>query len=478
MNKIYSIMALTALCLGFTACDEVEESLSQPQTNPQETIFNAQNLTVTPNSESLNLDAIAQAGEMARVGSFTVTDLPEACSMKMVMQLSKDAGFTDATSLDATVDEDGAIMIAPADLNRAYYISVTHNPIPGKAFVRFAASAVNGTEVIRIGGPDVYFGTGEISLVPLTPDILIEEGYYLAGTISDGTITKAVPFTHSANNVYDDPTFAIVFNISAEEAENGFEWYIVPESTVKAGAITGETGVYGPEMADDSEPSGTLVAGTADAYHMGVIYEQGPHMMKIDMHALTYEISLAIDQLYTPGNSNGWSQPASQILTTTDHINYTGFAHLNGEFKFTSQPNWDGVNYGTTGEPNELTTDGGAKNLTVDADALYWCVVDLPALHYTLTQIESVGCIGGFNGWGKQEALKPSADFLTWTGSVDMNQGDEWKFRFNDNWDINLGGTPDELVVNGGNLTCPATGTYVVTLDLNSVPYTCTVVKQ
>ena len=74
--------------------------------------------------------------------------------------------------------------------------------------------------------------------------------------------------------------------------------------------------------------------------------------------------------------------------------------------------------------------------------------------------------------------MTPSADYLTWTGEFALSAGDEWKFRANDGWDINLGGALDNLVSGGDNFKCTETGTYVITLNLKARPYTATVVKK
>ena len=89
-----------------------------------------------------------------------------------------------------------------------------------------------------------------------------------------------------------------------------------------------------------------------------------------------------------------------------------------------------------------------------------------------------IGLIGGFNSWGETAAMSPSQDFLTWTGEFALSEGDEFKFRANDNWNINLGGDVNNLLPDGSNLKAAETGTYVVTLYLASHPYTCTIVKK
>jgi hypothetical protein len=59
-----------------------------------------------------------------------------------------------------------------------------------------------------------------------------------------------------------------------------------------------------------------------------------------------------------------------------------------------------------------------------------------------------------------------------------MSAGDGWKFRANDDRAINLGGSLSNLTQGGDNIECSETGTYTITLDLSSLPYTATVVKQ
>jgi hypothetical protein len=165
------------------------------------------------------------------------------------------------------------------------------------------------------------------------------------------------------------------------------------------------------------------------------------------------------------------------MLYTSNYADYQGYAHLNGDFKFTNAPDWNHVNYGSAGE-GLLTTDGSAGNISAPADGLYWCQVNTAALTYSITQVTTYGVIGGFNSWGAQENLTPSADFLTWTGTVTIGAGDEWKFRANDNWDINLGGSLDNLTPGGDNIKTTEAGTYKITLDLSTLPYKATISKQ
>ena len=190
---------------------------------------------------------------------------------------------------------------------------------------------------------------------------------------------------------------------------------------------------------------------------------------------LTYKINYAFTQLNTPGPANGWSFDNNMLLTTTDYIHYNGYVYIQGEFKIAAG-SWS-VNWGVGASDGLLTPNGG--NIKVASDGLYYVEVNLNELTYKLTKIESLGVIGGFNGWASQSNLTPSADYKTWTGKVTFNDAkNEWKFRMNDNWAINLGGALDNLVSGGDNIVTNGAGTYTITLNLGKIPYSATVVKD
>ncbi len=55
-------------------------------------------------------------------------------------------------------------------------------------------------------------------------------------------------------------------------------------------------------------------------------------------------------------------------------------------------------------------------------------------------------------------------DVHTWYGVVSLTDG-EYKFRINDAWNFDLGGSIDALSPGGANLVSPGPGTYYVTLS-------------
>lgn len=80
-----------------------------------------------------------------------------------------------------------------------------------------------------------------------------------------------------------------------------------------------------------------------------------------------------------------------------------------------------------------------------------------------MLKIETVGIIGGFaaSGWGSDVVMTSADGGITWTADVTFAAGDEFKVRFNGNWDYNLGGGN---VLDGDNIKVAEAGTYTVTL--------------
>lgn len=200
---------------------------------------------------------------------------------------------------------------------------------------------------------------------------------------------------------------------------------------------------------------------------------------------MSLESSLPV--LYVPGNANGWNQEASMQLlgyeqdaATGEWVKYRGLTYLDGGFKFTVKPNWDGPNYGYKSE-GQLDTDGGADNLPLpDGEGLYWMEVDLKAMTYSAEKVTSFGLAGDFNGWNAgapAEFTEHSADFKTWTYTGELAAGG-YKIIVNgpshsNPWAVNYGGPADEVTFDGANL--PSTdGTHTVVLDLSVLPYTVT----
>lgn len=488
MKKIALFCSAALLALGFSSCEE-NPGLGIPQSNPQETIMSAGGITVNYGSaiqgNTLDLTDYATKnlidGEWDGTYSYSdipvielaLTDeqkeaIPAGTNVNFVMELATAEDFSDATQVPVVNGQ------VSAEVWDTYFREkLGKSPAAKDNYIRFIAYLTGDGQEVRVGGQDTYFAQKTLSVTPCPLDIKISEGYYLIGTCNNWQLNTLFPMKHSSASVYDDPVFTIAVEITEEQAAAGWWWKVASKEAVEA--VDWDKTICGPAINGDEALEGSIVDTDAQA---GCIKEAGNFILTVNMIDMTYKFE-KMSYLYTPGNSNGWNQGASQLLAyNADKGYFEGYAYLDGEFKFTNQPNWDGTNYGNSGTDGTLSTDGGAGNLNAPEAGLYYLTVNVDELTYTMVKIESYGAIGGFNGWGAQTEMTPSDNYLKWTGEVTFAAGDEWKFRANDNWDINLGGSVSNLVLNGSNLAAPGAGTYEVTLDLSALPYTCTYVAK
>lgn len=460
MNKIASMLSVMALSMGFVACENYDLPNPPAQSNPADAIFKAENLTIAPISvegeaaKVIDLKALNDANEPAAVAAVEVVDWPADYQLGMTMYVSKTEDMANAQPCSLTV-KDG-IAYAAADELQGAVAAVTADPREANFFTNFAATAdlvdaegkVLGS--VNIGSPEYRYAGFPLAIKPFPADYVIEDNYFLVNG------DNRIKLTHSSASPYDDPMFTTIVEITADQAAAGYEWTVVPESGK-------------PVMGGEGE-SGNLAEGTT-----GKVSLSGPVMFSFDMKAKTFNISNAYEFLYTPGNSNGWAQDASQVLFTTDYVNYNGFAYLSGEFKFDATLDW-GAPFGNSGVEGKLSTDPGAGNLVADPEGLYWCTANIVELTYAITPIQSVSVIGDGTpgGWDADtELTRDPNNFLIWSGEVDFTAG-EFKFRMNNGWDINLGGELGNLQPGAGNMAATP-GKHKVTLNLTTYPYTCTI---
>jgi hypothetical protein len=184
-------------------------------------------------------------------------------------------------------------------------------------------------------------------------------------------------------------------------------------------------------------------------------------------------------QLYVPGGHQGWNPAAAPVLYNRDFdMKYDGYVYMDAgnEFKITPEANWDS-DYGS-GEENDILVEKGG-NLSVSEAGFYRLLVDLSGspLTYSATKTEwrlSGGAAGGWDNF-----IPMTLDIATgkWTVTTTLTVG-AYKFRANDNWDINLGGDLGDLTYGGDDIPVSEAeaGEYTITLDLsNPVAYKATV---
>lgn len=495
MKKLTYLSALV-LAAGMTACSQYEEPNPQVPVTPEESILNVDGITVassqylaadeeTGELATVDLDAYSKLGYPIQFADVTVdeNEFPAGYKLYFKMWLADNENFANAQEVPCALNN-GVITSTAADLQTVYENMFGRKSDVKEVWVRYAGY-VDGENVsnIRLNGSDYYYAPQAFNMAPIPPDFVVEPAYYLLGTINDWSVANALQMNHSDKDVYDDPVFTYVVDL------NGGEWWwkVVPQSTYETGGwVDGDDAAFGVETNGDGALSGKLVGRTATedcgaGCLNGVV---GKYVLVINLEMMTYEFSPVYDFLYTPGDANGWSQPASaKLYPTADGVNYESWLPLKGNFKFSTQADWNGINYGAGAEAGTLSTDGGAGNLTV-ADEGYYCVrANLVSMTWEILYgpVQSWGLIGVNGAWGDSDdiVMTPDADGQVWKATVTFTSGTDFKFRANGAWDIqygNGGSNLDDLVCDGGsgNLSAPALGTYEVTLDLRQVPFHAT----
>ena len=176
-----------------------------------------------------------------------------------------------------------------------------------------------------------------------------------------------------------------------------------------------------------------------------------------------------------PGSSfNDWDPANSPFIrNTVDNANsmegYVYMANANNEWKFASQPNWDGPNYGAGANAGELDPSG--DNISSPM-GYYKMNVDLSANPITYTAVATEwGVIGSGTpgGWDNDTDLTYDAASQTWRGTIHFTAA-EIKFRANDDWAINYGLDDGETFLSEGaaNIAIDVEADYDITLDLSN----------
>lgn len=483
MKKAYLLGLLAFGAMGFTACDNYEEPNPQPQTNEQCPVLAADDVTVASSvteGTTVSLIELNDAGESLTLGRIALPAMPEGYAFAPVVEISGNGFSTSGTvpcSVVAAEVEEGQafdIVVNPDAFNAAYVGAVSKSPKAKTCEWRVKLPVNYGANSAGIvGGPDKYYGPYQLTVLPLPSDFVIEENYYLLGTANDWSVATAIKLDHTGDP-YDNPVWTGVFELNGD-----WWWKIIPESTFVTGNwVDAKDGAFGVTENGDTALKGMLVGRTdTEDCGAGNLKETGTYLLTINMEEGTYEFTLALPNLWVVGNHQGWSPATAPIIGTNNYQLYGGFMHLDGEFKFTAQPDWDPLNWG--GADGKLE-EHNSVNCGPIAAGFYCVRANIVDLTWKTVEVTSLGLIGSATaaGWDGQVNLTPSDDMLVWEGDVDLTEG-EYKFRASDDWDANLGGDLSNLTVDGANIVVKAkdAGHYHVRLDLTQWPYQATLTK-
>lgn len=199
-----------------------------------------------------------------------------------------------------------------------------------------------------------------------------------------------------------------------------------------------------------------------------------------------------LPKLAVPGNHQGWDPPTAPLLASSGfgETDFEGYVWLDGEFKFVERNaagtfEWGNTDYGDDGSFSGVLAEQNESNAIATA-GYYFVKANTTNLTYstTLTNWAVTGS-GTPNGWPDNGVVdydmvyNPSTK--KWEITLALSGGNEIKFRANDDWALNFGDTGADGSLNegGDNIAVPASGNYLIELDLsNPRAYTYTLTPQ
>jgi hypothetical protein len=183
-----------------------------------------------------------------------------------------------------------------------------------------------------------------------------------------------------------------------------------------------------------------------------------------------------VEASYPGSGLANWSPDKSpQVISTIENPEslegYVYMANDNNQWKFATQPNWDGPNYGDAGGG---VLDPGADNIN-SPKGFYKINADATALTYTVVA-QVWGVIGSAspNGWDDETPITYDPEAMKWRGSMHLT-AEEIKFRANHDWAFNYGSDAADgtLQAGGANIPIDLEADYSIELDF-STPNTYT----
>lgn len=450
--SLYISIALAGLFMG--SCSEDFKDWADPQTNPQEDAITIPGFTATA---AQAIDFASVTTDSVNTFSLSSAALPEGFTLGNARIELTPQGVENATktTVNTSLDGKGAVADLASVVESAYGKRPTARTFDAQVYVNAIKE-----------GQAVLIDAGKINLVMTPKAPFIDAAYYLVGdmfTTDDvngwNTISDKQKFKHSDKDVYEDPIFTITFETTKADQY----WKIIPKANVDAGNTDASAaGVVGPKVNGEDSMTDSLTNVDAKA---GKIAKAGKYKLTLNMMDYTYTFEeVKYDPfIYFIGATDGWKSSDQKLALVDDAKGvYTGYVYLADpnaagfEFKFQrAQGNWDtAIGAGT------FVSFGGAAigvdngNIGVNAgEGVYYMDVNLSEGTITATKIETMGMIGDFNKWAGDAPMTWNAEEYCFEATNVGVTADGWKFRVNGGWDINLGGSLNNLTAGGDNIT-------------------------
>lgn len=447
---LYSLAVLASITLA--SCNGDYDDWANPQANEQEA-------------------SAAKYGITFAAGPEAESSMPDADGViNLVTVNTTDANVTGYTLKSLKVNGEainGEIDGNNIQVNAAELEKILCNQNNSRASVARDMKVESKVSVNLASGDAVAINSvGETTgkFTPTATPQLDEKGYYMLGQINGNEWDAKSPVWM---NKISDGVYQLKVTTTADK--NWFKFYAGSKYDEGGDWKIIDTGALGCKENGCEDGSGYIYfyGDSWGKLQTMVIPGAGTWIVTLDMNNLTY--SFAKPVLYMAGDANGWSH--IDYLSGEDGVNYTGFMYLNQNgFKFCSQQNWDGTNYGGAFFGQE------SDNIIMDETEGYYKVdVDLSTKKYTLTPITTIGIIGSAapSGWDSDEDLtyvpynKDTKEGGYWEVKNIKLKAGECKFRANDAWDMQWGFDGEKFVFSNNapqKQFVPEEGTYDIKL--------------
>ncbi len=425
MKKILSIMSMALLMAG---CTEDYKDWAQPfQNGPEEPV--SVSINVSP---GVAVDFATITDETVKLFSASVSN-PEGAEATYTASITNEDG-----SKEIAIKTDENFFCSTAELESAVNALWGRRPVARTIPVKVLAYVkVNGVAIASTG-------TTTLTATPNAP--VIEEAYYITGTVNgwDNNNTD-YELSNGGADPYENSIFTVM--IPGDKVTGDIEFKVTPKSGL---------GGDWSKCLTASDTEGIFATNNAGG-NLKVAYVAGAKFYRIQFDLMNQTWSGAGlsfgDYFYEIGNESGWGTSHALAGPANDG-KYKGYYYLNGEFKFKpNADNWDDdLEYVSGTTTSGTLTDAGGPNCPDPGEGFYEIFLDAGALNYTLTKIESVSMIGGFNEWASDLEMTYNAEEGCWEVTTDQVSG-EYKFRANHDWAINWGGDVKGLTQDGANLS-------------------------
>ena len=298
------------------------------------------------------------------------------------------------------------------------------------------------------------------------------EGHIGAQIVKSNTIAVPVLIENYSINIESygggqtiamTPTSLNTYKATIPAGDSDIYFKIAPESSsAEADMITS------PYDYDITATNGSFCFGKQGYFKIPYNSQYSQYEVSINLGYKTYTIEGCElpGTIWQAGYANNWGNPASG-LALNENRTHTGYMFINTDYIFREkEDDWSGTIWGAENYDYALSGNLVINGVNLYAPQGFYKVdVDLNSMHYNLTEISSVSIIGTAVPTGTQWATDVDLTYNQNTGAWEtymvLNKG-EFKFRANHDWTLNWGGTLDDVVEGGNNLSVASPGPYRV----------------